>query len=51
LGFPPKVIWLSVGNGGINAIKGLLLNNIAVIERFYNDPNEGLLVLELNQVV
>lgn len=48
LGFPPKVIWLSIGNGGLNPIKDLLLNNIAVIERFYHDLNEGLLVLELN---
>jgi len=46
LGFPPKVIWLSIGNSGINEIKSLLLNNTAVVEHFFHDPNEGLLVLE-----
>jgi len=47
LGFPPKVIWLSIGNSGINEIKNLLLNNIAIVEHFFHDANEGLLVLEL----
>jgi len=47
LGFPPKVIWLSIGNSGINEIRSLLLNNTAVVEDFFNDSNEGLLVLEL----
>jgi len=46
LGFPPKVIWLSIGNSGINEIKNLLLSNIAIVEHFFHNANEGLLVLE-----
>ena len=45
-GSPPKVIWLSVGNGSTKIIKDLLLKNIMVIQNFSQEPNEGLLVLE-----
>ena len=45
-GSPPKVIWLSVGNGGTQIIREVLLNNIVKIQSFANDPVEGLLVLE-----
>ena len=44
-GSPPKVIWLSVGNGGTQVIKELILENIALIQNFSQDPMEGLLVL------
>ncbi len=47
-GSPPKVIWLSVGNGGTQIIRDLLLNNIIKIQGFAKDPAEGLLVLEKN---
>jgi len=45
-GSPPKVIWLSVGNGGTKIIKELLLKNVALIYNFSQEPTEGLLVLE-----
>jgi predicted nuclease of predicted toxin-antitoxin system len=45
-GSPPKVIWLSVGNGNTRIIKDLLQKNIMLIQSFSQDPNEGLLVLE-----
>ncbi len=45
-GAPPKVIWLSVGNGGTHAIKELLLSNIHKIKSFANDNAESLLVVE-----
>jgi predicted nuclease of predicted toxin-antitoxin system len=45
-GFPPKVIWLSVGNGGTTIIKDILLSNILKIKQFSEDETEGLLVLE-----
>ena len=44
-GFPPKVVWLSVGNGGTKIIAELLLNNAEQIQNFVNNPIEGLLVL------
>ena len=45
-GSPPKVIWLSVGNGGTRVIKELILENTMIIRDFSQDPSEGLLVLE-----
>ena len=45
-GYPPKVIWLSVGNGGTKIIKKILLDNTDEIKRFAEDATEGLLVLE-----
>ncbi|KOR30628.1 hypothetical protein TI05_13660 [Achromatium sp. WMS3] len=45
-GPPPKVIWLSVGNGGTKVIKALLLKRTIEIKKFLEDPTEGLLVLE-----
>ena len=49
-GSPPKVIWLSIGNGGTKIIKELILKNISVIQRFSQDPTEGLLVLETGRI-
>lgn len=45
-GSPPKVIWLSVGNGGTKIIKEVLLNNVVQIQNFAKNTTEGLLVLE-----
>lgn len=47
-GAPPKVIWLSVGNSGTEAIKELILKNIETIRQFSDDITQGLLVLENN---
>ena len=47
-GFPPKVIWLSVGNGGTKIIKKILLDNEKTIEKVANNSVEGLLVLKLS---
>ena len=49
-GSPPKVIWLSVGNGGTKIIKELILKNIVVIQEFSQDSTEGLLVLEEQRI-
>ncbi len=46
-GPPPKVVWLSVGNAGTDAIGNLLLRNQIRIAAFAEDPEEALLVLEL----
>ncbi len=45
-GAPPKVVWLSVGNAGTDAIGLLLRDSHARIEAFVADPDESLLVLE-----
>jgi len=47
-GAPPKVIWLSVGNGGTAIIKALLLSNTKTIQAFIENETEDLLVLEVN---
>lgn len=46
-GAPPKVIWLSVGNAGTQAIADLLRSSTARIGGFADVRDEGLLVLEL----
>lgn len=45
-GAPPKVIWLSVGNGGTEVINELLHSNIKIIQTFIGNETEDLLVLE-----
>ena len=47
LGPPPKVIWLSVGNAGTKIIASLLRENVAQVEAFSQELEEGLLVLGL----
>lgn len=44
-GSPPKVIWLSVGNGGTKTLKDVLLKNTNKIKNFAESPTESLLVL------
>ncbi len=44
-GFPPKVIWLSVGNCGTKYITNILLENSEQIKIFANSSVESLLVL------
>jgi len=48
-GPPPKVVWLSIGNAGTNAIGDLLSHNLDRITAFAEDPEEALLVLELEE--
>ena len=44
LGPPPKVIWLNIGNARTSAVVALLTANLERIERFCDDPFEGLLI-------
>ena len=46
-GQPPKVIWLSVGNAGTDAIADLLTAQRPRVEAFHSNPEESLLVLGL----
>lgn len=45
-GPPPKVVWLSVGNAGTEAIFRLLRDKLSALEAFEADPAAGLLPLE-----
>lgn len=44
-GFPPKIVWLNVGNARTTEIAQLLLNHLKHLEAFANDPDSSLLVL------
>jgi predicted nuclease of predicted toxin-antitoxin system len=44
-GFPPKVIWLRLGNCTTNAVERTLRNGYAAIDTFANDPIVGVLEL------
>lgn len=46
-GHPPKVIWLSVGNAGTEAIAELLVMHRESVQIFLSDPEASLLVLDL----
>jgi predicted nuclease of predicted toxin-antitoxin system len=45
-GPPPKVIWLSIGNAGTDAITAILRSRVAHIEDFDRSAQEGLLVID-----
>ena len=47
-GHPPKIVWLSVGNAGTDAIANLLTEQHRRVEAFNSNPEESLLVLELS---
>jgi predicted nuclease of predicted toxin-antitoxin system len=44
-GFPPKVVWIRRGNCSTADIEVILRNDITLIERFFRDPNLGVLEL------
>ena len=44
-GFPPKVIWIHLGNCSTKTIESLLRNNHETILAFYQDQNIGILSL------
>ena len=46
-GPPPKVVWVSVGNAGTDAIADLLERHRGDVEAFGATGEEGLLVLDL----
>ena len=46
LGPPPKVVWLSVGNAGTDAIASLVRARAENLKRFEAEPEEALLVIE-----
>ena len=46
-GFPPKVIWLDVGNAGTTAIEALLRTEQQRVEAFAAAPDSSLLILSI----
>jgi predicted nuclease of predicted toxin-antitoxin system len=46
-GFPPKIIWLDVGNAGTPAIAGLLRRKRRHVERFEIRDESAFLILSL----
>ena len=44
-GFPPKVIWIRVGNCTTNDIESLIRSNTKEIDNFYRESNLGILIL------
>ncbi len=44
-GFPPKVIWIRLGNCSTQTIELLLRNNYEAIFAFYQDKNIGIITL------
>lgn len=46
-GFPPKIIWLDVGNAGTTTIEELLRRERQRVERFGKQEESSLLILSL----
>ena len=49
-GFPPKIIWLDVGNAGTVAIAELLRRERQRIERFEKQEKTSLLILSIGPI-
>lgn len=45
LGFPPKVIWIRIGNCTTKNIESLIRSNAQEIDDFYRESNLGILIL------
>jgi predicted nuclease of predicted toxin-antitoxin system len=44
-GYPPKVIWLRLGNCPTRTVEDMLRSHYLNLETFAKDPNQGLFVL------
>ena len=44
-GYPPKVIWLRLGNCSTNTVERILRNHYSDLKTFASDPDQGLLIL------
>ena len=44
-GFPPKVIWIRIGNCTTNDLESLIRSHSKEIENFYRESNLGILIL------
>jgi predicted nuclease of predicted toxin-antitoxin system len=48
-GFPPKIIWLDIGNAGTSEIIGLSRTERGRVEKFAMDEESSLLVLSVDK--
>lgn len=48
-GFPPKVIWLDVGNAGTQVVAQLLANELERARQFEMDEEASMLILSLSK--
>ena len=48
-GFPPKVVWLDVGNAGTAEIASLLRTERDRLESFRKDPESSMLILSIGR--
>ena len=48
-GFPPKVVWLDVGNAGTKAIVDLLIAEAKRVRQFESDNEAAMLILSLSK--
>ena len=44
-GWPPKVIWIAIGNSKVDEIEALIRHHSATIQTFFQDPEKGYQVL------
>lgn len=44
-GFPPKVIWIRIGNCTTNDLESLIRSHTKEIDNFYRESNIGILIL------
>jgi predicted nuclease of predicted toxin-antitoxin system len=45
-GFPPKIIWLTIGNCKIQDVERIIRNKAIIINDFYQNKNAG--IIEIN---
>jgi predicted nuclease of predicted toxin-antitoxin system len=45
LGYPPKVIWIKLGNGSTQAVEQVLRNHLADVQQFQEDETATFLTL------
>jgi len=45
-GFPPKVVWIRIGNCKIADIEKIIRNNNIVINEFYRNQNSGIIEID-----
>ena len=45
-GFPPKIVWLRIGNCRVGDIEHIIRNNAIVLNQFHNNPSVGIVEID-----